>query len=274
MKDIVNSFKAHLNEKTTSPVIGPFIFYWIVCNYQFMIILVDGDLKPNEKFELIKVIYPSEIYTPWIGLDIHYQTLLSNGLLVPLLITLIYIFIIPYPTKFIYKFWKKRKKDLITIKNGIDDDTPIGQEQSKKLRNSLYELQNKYESQFEEITNLKSLINSTDSLPKIKETTSTNAIPINYSTEENNKLKEAFSNHKSLFVNHIEIKILEKIEKTNNCTIDNIDNILDNMNELEKYTDKLLSNKLITFDEQEEIFRITKKGEKAIEKFHEEEIPF
>ncbi len=32
MKDIINSFKAHLYERTSSPLIGAFIFYWIICN--------------------------------------------------------------------------------------------------------------------------------------------------------------------------------------------------------------------------------------------------
>lgn len=283
MKDIINSFKAHLNERTTSPLIGPFIFYWLICNYQFMIILFDGELKANEKFELIKTIYPSEIYTLWQGFNIHYHTLFGNGLLIPLLVTLIYIFVIPYPTKFIFTFWKSRQKDLLKIKHEIDDDTPIGEAQSKKLRNSLYELQKKYESQFEEITNLKSLINSTDSLPKIKEKSSTNS-STNYSEEimkndtpiiENDKLKEAFTNYKSLFVNNIEIKILREIQNSDNCTIDNINNVLNNISELEKYTNNLLLNKLINFDDQREILTITKKGEKAIEKFREEdEIPF
>lgn len=162
MQDIINSFKAHLYERTSSPLIGSFIFYWVVCNYKLVIVLLDGDLKANEKFELIKTLYPQNIWTPWEGFDIHYSALLGNGFLIPLVISLIYIFAIPKPAKFIYKFWKQGQKEILDIKQRIDDETPLTKEQSKKIRQDMINLEIEYEKIFsrkeEEINQLKILL--------------------------------------------------------------------------------------------------------------------
>lgn len=155
MKDIVNSFKAHLYERTSSPLIGTFIFYWFICNYKLIMVMLDGDMKINEKFDLIKTLYPQNIYTPWEGFDIHYSTLLGNGLLMPLLITLIYIFFIPYPAKFIYKFWKNKQKEIQEIKQKIDDETPLTKEQSLKIKKEYYKLLIENNRQIEELKILK-----------------------------------------------------------------------------------------------------------------------
>ncbi|WP_108062125.1 hypothetical protein [Poseidonibacter lekithochrous] len=146
MKDIVNSFKAHLYERTSSPLIGAFIFYWVVCNYKLVMIILDGDMKVNEKFDLIKTLYPQNIWTPWEGFDIHYSTLLGNGLLMPLIITLIYIFIIPYPSKFIYKFSRNRERELQEINQETQDKIPLTIEQSKKIKEDFKNLEEKYYS--------------------------------------------------------------------------------------------------------------------------------
>lgn len=117
MKDIINSFKAHLYERTSSPLIGAFIFYWIICNYKLIMIIFDDEMKLNEKFDLIKTIYPQEKITLWNGFDIYYQILLGNGLLIPLIITLIYILLLPFASNFIYGLWIKHQNNLKRISN-------------------------------------------------------------------------------------------------------------------------------------------------------------
>jgi hypothetical protein len=107
MKDIINSFKAHLYERTSSPLLGSFIFYWIICNYKLIMVIFDDEMKLNEKFDFIKTIYPQEKITLWNGFDIYYQILLGNGLLIPLIITLIYILLLPFASNFIYGLWIK-----------------------------------------------------------------------------------------------------------------------------------------------------------------------
>ena len=118
MQDIINSFKAHLYERTSSPVLGSFIFYWIICNYKLIMIIFDDEMKLNEKFDLIKTIYPQEKITLWNGFDIYYQILLGNGLLIPLIITLIYILLLPFISNKIYSLWINHQNDLKKRSNG------------------------------------------------------------------------------------------------------------------------------------------------------------
>ena len=117
MKDIINSFKAHLYERTSSPLLGSFIFYWIICNYKLIMVIFDKEMKLNEKFDLIKTIYPQEKITLWNGFDIYYQILLGNGLLVPLIITLIYVLLLPFASNFIYGLWIKHQNNFKKISN-------------------------------------------------------------------------------------------------------------------------------------------------------------
>lgn len=117
MKDIINSFKAHLYERTSSPLLGSFIFYWIICNYKLIMVIFDDEMKLNEKFDFIKTIYPQEKITLWNGFDIYYQILLGNGLLIPLIITLIYILLLPFASNFIYGLWIKHQNNFKRISN-------------------------------------------------------------------------------------------------------------------------------------------------------------
>lgn len=117
MKDIINSFKAHLYERTSSPLLGSFIFYWIICNYKLIMVIFDKEMKLNEKFDLIKTIHPQEKITLWNGFDIYYQILLGNGLLVPLIITLIYVLLLPFASNFIYGLWIKHQNNFKKISN-------------------------------------------------------------------------------------------------------------------------------------------------------------
>jgi len=57
MTDILNSFKAHLYERTVSPLVGSFIFYWLIFNYKLPVILLDSKLSSNEKFSQIESLY-------------------------------------------------------------------------------------------------------------------------------------------------------------------------------------------------------------------------
>lgn len=210
MQDYINSFKAHLYERTASPLLGSFVFYWIICNYKFIVILIDGDMKANEKFELIKTIYPQNIWIPWEGFEIHYSTILGNGFLLPLLISLLYIFISPFPSKWIYKFWKNKQREILEIKQKIDDETPLTKEQSRKIRQDIINLELEYEKIFkrkeEENKQLKTMLDSHDSsynneIEKLKQEIQT----IHKIKEENSVL----NSEKKSSINNDEINTLE-----------------------------------------------------------------
>jgi len=229
MQDIINSFKAHLYDRTSNPLVGSFIFYWLVCNYKLVMVLFDGDLKVTEKFEVIKTLYPQEVFTLWSGFDIYYYTLLGNGLLIPLLITLIYIFVVPYPAKNIYEFWKNKQKEIQEIKQKIDDETPLTKEQSKKIRQDMIKLEIEYENSFkrkdEEIYQLKEMLKTKDIELETKKEDK-NSSPFNFAQQEYRNKRDEL---KIRFINDVSFSIQDKIlyligeygDNTHSSTISN-----------------------------------------------------
>lgn len=185
MKDFINSFKAHLYDRTTSPLLGGFIFYWIVFNYKLIMVIFDSDIKIEEKFELIKSIYPQAKFTVWNGFDIYYQALLSNALLIPLLITLIYILLLPFISNKIHKFWLKHQDNLKMISN---NQLHTDQEYSE-LREDFTKLQLSFNETFKSKN-----IESTELQNKIIEKDNTisenEKIILNYKKRENKKREE------------------------------------------------------------------------------------
>jgi len=144
MKEFLNSFKAHLYDRTKSPFLGAFIFYWLICNYKLVMIIFDSSLKINQKFELIKSIYPQDKFTLWNGVDIYYSILIGNGLLIPLLITLAYILLLPLFSNQIHKLWLEHQDKLKEISNKqLYTDKEFGE-----LRENFMELQLKFNETF------------------------------------------------------------------------------------------------------------------------------
>lgn len=163
MKDIINSFKAHMYERTSSPLLGAFIFYWLLFNYKLIMVIIDGDMKLNEKFNLIKTLYPQEKITFWDGFDIYYLAFLGNGLLIPLLFTLIYILILPFASNFIFRLWITHQNNLKEISNG----KVLTKKEFGELQRRFTELELSFDETFSkkdsEILKLKELISSKDS---------------------------------------------------------------------------------------------------------------
>jgi len=137
MEDFIKSIKAHLYDRATSPLFGTFAVSWVLWNYKFVVI-VFSSMEAHEKFYYISAfIYPST------------QAFLLSGLLYPLLTTLAFIFLYPYPAKFVYSFTRQRQKELKEIKQQIEDETPLTHEESRKLRRDMAALELEYEKELE-----------------------------------------------------------------------------------------------------------------------------
>lgn len=226
MKDIINSFKAHLYERTSSPLIGAFIFYWIICNYKLIMIIFDGEMKLNEKFDLIKTIYPQEKITLWNGFDIYYQILLGNGLLIPLIITLIYILLLPFASNYIYSLWIKHQNKLKKISN----EKVLTKKEFGDLQRRFTELELSFDDVFSKKDN------------------------------EINSLKELLDNKEKINLqikNNLDSINQKHIEEINSLTIKYKEELLHQNDEIQRLTDKIngrIENKnihtsLITMEE-------------------------
>ncbi|MFK5912933.1 MAG: hypothetical protein QM484_01045 [Woeseiaceae bacterium] len=137
MEDLIKSIKAHLYDRATSPLFGTFAVSWVIWNYKFIIIIFSS-MEAHEKFDYIATfLYPS------------INSCLSTGLAYPALTTLTFIFLYPYPAKFVYSFTRKKQKELKEIKQKIEDETPLTHEESKKIRRDMAALELEYEKELE-----------------------------------------------------------------------------------------------------------------------------
>jgi len=78
MQDIINSFKAHLYDRTSSPIIGSFIFYWLICNYKMVVVLFDKTLNSDEKFKAIDYYIKMILFQYFLYLMFQLQELFSQ----------------------------------------------------------------------------------------------------------------------------------------------------------------------------------------------------
>ncbi len=251
MQDIINSFKAHLYDRTNSPLPGSFTFYWIICNYKLIMIIFDGEMKLNEKFDLIKTIYPQEKISLWNGFDIYYQVLLGTGLLIPLSLTLIYILILPFASNFIYWLWIKHQNKLKQISN----DKVLTKKEFSDLQKKFIELEVSFDETFSkkdsEITKLNRLLEEKNSIYienklKLEEKYIENK-------ELNLKLQEVEKNIKDLsnikeeslkqqeMINYIMKNIISKDKENQKLIEEKYPHIINNKIDLKRMSD-LLNN--------------------------------
>ena len=129
MEDLIKSIKAHLYDRATSPLIGTFAVSWALWNYRF-VVTVFSSMDAHEKFDYISTfLYSSS------------EACLLTGILYPLLTTLAFIFVYPYPARYVYSFVRKRQKELKEIKQQIEDETPLTHAESRKLRREMSRLE-------------------------------------------------------------------------------------------------------------------------------------
>lgn len=155
VSDIVKTIKAHLYDRVNSPLFVAFVISWSLWNYRFLMVLVSS-LPVHLKFRFIETNLFPDIWSK-----------LLQGGLYPLITTVLIVFVYPFPAKIVYAFWRKRQKDLMVVKQQIEDETPLTIEQSRSIRKEALILELEYEKEIEkrdsQIKNLKNIISSSDS---------------------------------------------------------------------------------------------------------------
>jgi len=147
---MIRSIRAHLYERTSSPLTGSFLLSWLAWNYRFILLLISGT-PINDKYLIIDTV----LYATW-------QQIYLQGLLFPIITAILYIFIYPYPAKFVFKFSRKRQKEIVDAKKEIEGETLLTISESRAIRAEAYkieeELQNTITRKDSEIQRLKSEI--------------------------------------------------------------------------------------------------------------------
>ena len=150
--DLIKSIKLNIYERVTSPLLGTFVISWCLYNYRLIIVVLSSK-SPKEKFDLLDtVIFNSD--------SLWYR--MSDTCFWPLIVSLIFIFVYPYPAKWIYGFWRSRQKELKEKRQEIDNETLLSEIESKKIKKDIWELGRKHDEilnqRDEEISHLKAKI--------------------------------------------------------------------------------------------------------------------
>lgn len=126
--EIAKSVKANLYERTTSPLFGAYTAAWCIWNYKFLLMLV-SELPIREKLDALRIMF-------FPGIESYIYAFGA-----PLIGAILFIFLYPYPARYVYEFWRKQQKILKEVRQRIDDETPLTKEEARELRHSLYRME-------------------------------------------------------------------------------------------------------------------------------------
>lgn len=132
LSDITNSIKAKLYDFTYTPFMSSMIISWIIINHKYLLIYF-GDSKLNEKLtRLNEYDFSASIF----GLTIPY----AMNIWFPIAFGLFYVFVYPWVSKIFYEYTLERTKALKEIKQKIEDETPITQDEARQIRSDIEQL--------------------------------------------------------------------------------------------------------------------------------------
>jgi hypothetical protein len=122
LSDILQSARQTFIERLSSPLLGAFSISWCAWNWKFLVILFSNN-SVTTTFELVeKIAFPDS------------SAVLFRGLILPLLTSLAYVFVYPYPARYVYGFTLRMQRKINQIKQKIAEETPLTIEESRKLR--------------------------------------------------------------------------------------------------------------------------------------------
>lgn len=122
MNEYVTSIKAHLYDRTVSPLFGAFALSWVGWNYKFLLV-ISSKLSVVEKLTYIDdKLYPNIL------------TCIGVGLVIPLLTAAIFLFVYPWLAEPFYGYVKSKQKELANIKIRIENDEIIAPEKAREIK--------------------------------------------------------------------------------------------------------------------------------------------
>ena len=153
--DIINSIKAQLYERATSPLISAFVMAWLLWNYRFVMVLFSSK-SVGTKLAIIDQDYFAT------NLD-----LFLRGFAFPSLTAVLFLLIYPWPAQWIYGYWRKRQEALKGIRQEIENQTLLTLEESQMIRSRLREAEKGFA---EDLADLKSQLDgSSEEIDRLKQ---------------------------------------------------------------------------------------------------------
>lgn len=152
---ILKSARQQIVDRMSSPLLGSFVVAWCLWNYKFLVILFSS-ASVIKTFELIKTLaFP------------NLSSVLFQGFLWPAATALAYIFLYPYPARFVFGFTQRRQRDVNQLRQQIEDETLLTAEESRRIRNQVVTVEAAHRKEVdllnEEVTKLRDALASATS---------------------------------------------------------------------------------------------------------------
>jgi hypothetical protein len=120
LNDFKDSIKAKLYDFNYTPFMSSLVISWIVINHKYLLVLFSDKLDIDKKLIMLNDTYSYNAVHSCFGFYI-----------LPLVFALFYVFGYPRISKIFYEYTLKQTKKLKEIKQKIEDETPLTQEEAR-----------------------------------------------------------------------------------------------------------------------------------------------
>lgn len=127
MDSLSKTLGTFFEERLSNPLISSFAIAWSLYNYKVFVILFSENTV-TETFSLIHQRFPDE------------SAVLVHGFVWPAVFAALYLFALPYPTKWVFKWVREKQKAIDDIRDEYEAHKRLTREQSIELRTSMREL--------------------------------------------------------------------------------------------------------------------------------------
>lgn len=134
-EEAIKSIRAHLYERSTSPLMGSFIASWLVWNYKFILLVFSSEDLAG-KYSYINDV----LYATW-------EQMYLQGGIYPLATALLYIFAYPHPARWTLGYSRKQQKIINDKKREIENETLLTLDESRKIRREHVQIADSYEAE-------------------------------------------------------------------------------------------------------------------------------
>ena len=145
MQEILKSIKAFLYDRTVSPLTGAFVTAWLVWNYRVIFYLLDGKALVTEKIAYLDTYFGDDHLFQLLGYTFHVfgGGHLVNGLLMPSVLTWVYLYVYPQIAIPVYIHSLIKQKDLRNAKQLALNERLLTVEESRNIQKEIEQLRYK-----------------------------------------------------------------------------------------------------------------------------------
>lgn len=139
MDEAIKSIKAFLYDRTVSPLFGAYMLAWLIWNYRVFVVLLDSKELLTAKLENIDRYFGPLSYNIF-GYSFQIWGQIVHGVLGPILLTVIYLYIYPWFAKPVYSHSLAKQKELKAIKQEIENARLLSVDESRVLIKEIEQL--------------------------------------------------------------------------------------------------------------------------------------